>query len=384
MSLGILDYWAQISPHLDKVLDLEPVERDAWLADLNTREPRLVASLRAHLAELTALKDRNFMNVTIPARIAKTVLTGQRFGAYALENPIGQGGTGVVWLARRCDGQFEGNAAVKLLHVPLVRAHSERRLAREGRVLAKLQHPNIAHLLDAGVGPNNQPYLILEYVRGEPIDRYCAMRKLGNRARIQLFLDVLGALAHAHRHLIVHRDLKPSNILVTADGVVKLLDFGIAALLSPTARNFTDFAHPLAPSLTPGYAAPEQLLGEPVTVGTDVYALGALLFVLLTGRHPSLSRSDTKAEWMRAVLGSEAPRMSAAVTAPRQQRSLRGDLDCIVAKALRRLPAERYATVEQFAQDLRRYLAYEPVQARPRTMPYVVRTFTRRFAARFR
>jgi serine/threonine protein kinase len=384
MSRGVMDHWANICPHLDEVLDLEPAEREAWLADLNARAPRLVTALRAHLAELSELKARNFMDVTIPARIANAMLTGRRFGAYALERPIGQGGMGVVWLARRCDGKSEGHAAVKLLHAALVGAHSERRLAREGRVLAKLQHPNIAHLLDAGVGPNNQPYLILEYVRGEPIDRYCATHKLGNRERIHLFLDVLGALAHAHRHLVVHRDLKPSNILVTTDGAVKLLDFGIAALLSPTARNYTDLTHPRAPSLTPGYAAPEQLLGEPVTVGTDVHALGALLFVLLTGRHPSLSRGNTKAEWMRAVLGSEAPRMSAVATGARQRRNLRSDLDYIVAMALRRLPAERYGTVEQFAQDLRRYLAFEPVSARPRSLSYVLLTFARRFAARFR
>jgi serine/threonine-protein kinase len=378
MSRSVLNSWSEISPRLDEVLDLDPEKRDAWLADLDARSPQLAASLRGYLSELTDLKARNFMDVGIPARVAKTSLAGQRFGAYTLECAIGHGGMGTVWLAQRSDGQFEGQAAVKLLNTALVGHPSERRLAREGRVLAKLQHPNIAHLLDAGVVASSQPYLVLEYIRGEPIDRFCEIRKLGIRQRILLFLDVIGAVAHAHSHLIVHRDLKPSNILVTADGVVKLLDFGIAALLSPTAQGVTDLTHQLPPGLTPGYAAPEQLLGEPITIATDVYALGALLFVLLTGKHPSLSRGKTRAEWMRVVLDSEAPRLSDIEMPAADRRLLSGDLDNIVAMALRRLPAERYSTVDQFAQDLRRYLAFEPVSARPRSLAYLAMMFARR------
>jgi eukaryotic-like serine/threonine-protein kinase len=378
MSRSILDSWSEISPCLDEVLDLEPEKRDAWFADLDARSPHLAASLRGYMAELTGLKARNFMDVAIPARLANTSLSGQRFGAYTLERAIGHGGMGTVWLAQRSDGQFEGQAAVKLLNTALVGHPSERRLAREGRVLAKLQHPNIAHILDAGVVANGQPYLILEYIRGEPIDRFCDLRKLGIRQRILLFLDVLGAVAHAHSHLIVHRDLKPSNILVTADGVVKLLDFGIAALLSPGAQNVTDITHQLPPGLTPGYAAPEQLLGEPITIATDVYALGVLLFVLLTGQHPSLSSGKTRAEWMRVVLDWEAPRLSDVEMPAADRRPLRGDLDNIVAMCLRRLPAERYCTVDQFAEDLRRYLALEPVSARPRSLAYLTKMFARR------
>lgn len=378
MNRRILDSWAELSPCLDEVLDLEPERRDAWLTDLHARKPRLANSLRAHLAELAALKARNFMDLAIPARIASRALSGQRFGAYTLDYAIGHGGMGTVWLARRSDGQFDGQAAVKLLNTALVGHPSGRRLAREGRVLAKLQHPNIAHLLDAGVGANNQPYLILEYVRGQPIDRYCEARQLGNRQRILLFLDVLGAVAHAHSHLIVHRDLKPSNILVTEDGTVKLLDFGIAELLSPGAHTGIDPTTQLAPGLTPGFAAPEQLLGESITVATDVYALGALLFVLLTGQHPSLAEGKSRAEWMRSVLDKEAPRLSDVATTDRERRLLRGDLDNIVAMALRRDPAERYSTIEHFAQDLRRYLALEPVSARPRSFAYVLRMFARR------
>ena len=302
MNARVFESWSEISSSLDEVLDLEPDTREAWLADLETRSPKLAEKLRAHLAELIALKARNFLDVAVPAQVGMASLAGQRFGAYTLDTAIGHGGMGTVWLAHRSDGQFEGLAAVKLLNTALVGHPSEKRLSREGRVLARLQHPNIAHLLDAGVGANSQPYLILEYIRGQPIDQYCATKDLGVRERIVLFLDVLGAVAHAHSHLIVHRDLKPSNILVTGNGVVKLLDFGIAALLSPTTQNVTDLTHQLAPGLTPGYAAPEQLSGEPITIATDVHSLGALLFVLLTGKHPTLSAAKTRAEWMRAVL----------------------------------------------------------------------------------
>jgi serine/threonine-protein kinase len=333
--------------------------------------------VRTHLSELAALNARNFMNVAIPARILESGLVGQRFGAYTLECAIGRGGMGTVWLARRSDGQFEGRVAIKLLNTALIGNPSELRLASEIRVLAKLQHPNIAHLIDAGVSADNQPYLVLEHVRGMPIDQYCEKQKLGIHQRIRLFLDVLRAVAHAHSHLIVHRDLKPSNILVSDDGTVKLLDFGVAMLLSPPGQGI-DHTQQLAPGLTLGYAAPEQLLGESITVATDVHALGALLFVLLSGQHPSLCHSKTRADWMRAVLEREAPRMSDYAASASDRRVLHGDLDHIVAKALRRAPGERYGTVDHLAQDLRHYLVFEPVSARPRTFAYLARTFARR------
>jgi len=376
-SRGVLDDWSEISPYLDEVLDLDPEKRDEWIADLEQRRPRVAKLVRAHLLELAALNARNFMDVAIPARVLKKSLSGQRFGAYTLESVIGHGGMGTVWLGRRSDGQFEGLAAVKLLNTALMGNPSERQFAREGRVLARLQHPNIAHLIDAGLGAGNQPFLVLEHVRGEPIDQYCETRKLGILQRVWLFLDVLRAVAHAHSHLIVHRDLKPSNILVTSEGIVKLLDFGVAALLSP-GQNGQEHTQQIAPGLTPGYAAPEQLSGEPITIATDIYALGVLLFVLLSGHHPSLGAGKTRAEWMRAVLDSDAPRMSEMVTAAHERRRLRGDLDNIVAMALRRPPGERYGTVDHFAQDLRRYLALEPVSARPRTLAYLARMFARR------
>jgi len=380
MSRSVRDAWVQIGPYLDVVLELDAEKRDAWLAELHTRMPQVAESVRKHLAELAELNARNFMNVAVPARFFESSLAGKRFGAYTLERAIGQGGMGTVWLARRSDGQFEGRAAVKLLNTELIGIPSELRLTREISVLAKLQHPNIAHLIDAGVGADNRPYLVLEYVVGLPIDQYCETRKLRIRHRIRLFLDVLRAVAHAHSHLVVHRDLKPSNILVTEDGTVKLLDFGIAALLSTPGQSIAH-TQQLAPGLTPGYAAPEQLSGEPITIATDVHALGTLLFVLLSGQHPSLCHGKNRAEWMRAVLEREAPRMSDYAASVGDRRLLRGDLDHIVAKALRRVADERYSTIDLFAQDLRRYFAFEPVAARPRTYAYLARMFARRHRA---
>jgi serine/threonine-protein kinase len=373
------DAWREVSHYLDEVLDLEPDARQPWLDDLETRAPESAARIRAYLRELAELDAQNFLGDPAAFAVAGATLAGQSFGAYTLDRTIGHGGMGTVWLAHRSDGRFEGQAAVKLLNTALVGHPSEQRFAREGSVLARLQHPNIAHLLDAGVAANSQPYLVLEYVQGERIDRYCEMRKLGIEQCITLFLDVLGAVAHAHTNLIVHRDLKPPNILVTDHGVVKLLDFGVAALLSPDAeRGAAQLTHHVAPGLTPEYAAPEQLLGEAITTATDVYALGLVLFVLLAGRHPASPEGKTAAELMRLTLDTEVPRPSEIAIDIRQGRLLRGDLDNIIAMALRRNPAERYSNVDLFAQDLRRYLALEPVSARPRSLGYLAAKFTRR------
>jgi len=287
---------------------------------------------------------------------------------------------GTVWLAHRSDGRFEGQVAVKLLNAALVGHPSEQRFAREGRVLARLQHPNIARLLDAGVEAGRQPYLVLEYVRGERIDEYCKQRGLGIEQRIRLFLEVLAAVAHAHSNLVVHRDLKPSNILVTGQGEVKLLDFGIAALLSVGGDDVTPLTRHMGPGLTPGYASPEQLLGQPITTAADVFALGTVLFELLAGRRPWVAREEanTSAELIRLKLETDPPRLSDAAEQEPWRRLLQGDLDNIVAVALRRNPEERYRTAEALAQDLRRYLAHEPVSARPRSLGYLVAKFVQR------
>jgi serine/threonine-protein kinase len=298
-----------------------------------------------------------------------------------LDQRIGQGGMGSVWSARRSDGRFEGTAAIKLLNLSLVDPVGSERFRREGTVLARVNHPNIGRLLDAGVAPSGQPYLVLERVEGERIDQYCDTRHLEPAARITLFLDVLAAVGHAHANLIVHRDIKPSNILVTAEGTVKLLDFGIAKLLQDEAgaaeRTLTEQGVSL---LTPEYAAPEQASGGNVTTATDIYSLGVLLYQLLSGRHPTGESARSPAEHLRAITDAEPHRLS-SVAPPQLQRLYRGDLETIVATALKKNPAERYATATAFADDLRRYLRHEPISARPDSFTYRASKFVRRHRA---
>jgi tetratricopeptide (TPR) repeat protein/predicted Ser/Thr protein kinase len=275
-------------------------------------------------------------------------------GNYTLERELGHGGMGSVWLARRSDGRFEGRAAIKFLDLTLVDAQGVERFRQEGDVLARLDHANIARLFDAGVTDDGQPYLVLEYVEGKTLDRWCESHSLDVRARVRLFLEVLAAVAHAHSKLVLHRDLKPANILVTSDGRVKLLDFGTAKILDLGAPLAATHAH----AFTLDYASPEQIQGDEVTTGTDVYALGVILYELLTGRHPTPGGAQTPLGKARAIVEVEPP------------RSVRGDLDNILAMALRKTPAARYQTAEAFADDLRRYLRGEPVSARATSMWY--------------
>ena len=247
--------------------------------------------------------------------------------------------------------------------------------------MGQLNHANIARLVDAGVLDDRLPFLVLEYVEGEPIDAYCTRQNLDVPARVTLFLAVLAAVGHAHSHLIVHRDIKPANIFVTRDGTVKLLDFGIAKLLGDAA-NAAALTQTSSNALTPQYAAPEQLLGESVTTATDVYALGLVLYVLLTGRHPIAIETLSSAEFIRMVVTEDAPSASTQATIPGiGRRPIEGDLDNILSKALKKSSAERYATVGAFADDLRRYLTHEPVHARPDSAAYRVGKFVRRHRA---
>src|SRR5687768_3836236 len=224
--------WQEISARLDEALDLDEPARSEWLDRLQSEAPTIAEAVRTLIAEREALRPEPLLAEGRTAAFTRTGgLAGQELGAYTLDSVLGHGGMGTVWLAHRSDGRYEGRVAVKLLNAALMGQPTEQRFVREGSVLAKLRHPNIANLIDAGVAPSGQPYLVLEYVEGEHIDVYADKRRLDVEARLRLFLDVLAAVAHAHSHLIVHRDIKPSNILVTPDGVVKLLDFGIAALL---------------------------------------------------------------------------------------------------------------------------------------------------------
>lgn len=385
--------WRLVSPHLDQVLELSGEERRRYLTGLAGEDPALAADLELLLGEERALRDEKYLEhdaQELFAGVAESHLVGQVFGAYALVQPLGAGGMGSVWLARRNDGRFEGTAAVKLLSAALLGAAGASRFRREGTILARLKHPHIAQLIDAGVSRAGQPYLVLEYVEGEPIDRWCDERALDVQSRVRLFLDVLAAVAHAHSNLVVHRDLKPSNVMVSKEGRVKLLDFGIAKLLAGDDAGSAAAAGDTAPTwltreagraFTPAFAAPEQVTGESVTTATDVYALGALLYLLLTGRHPAgKPGASSPAGMLRAILETDPDRLSDGVHDPRLRRELRGDLEIIVAKALKKRPEERYASVTALAEDLRRYLAEEPILARPDSPAYRTRKFVRRNA----
>jgi eukaryotic-like serine/threonine-protein kinase len=386
------DEWRLLSPLLDQALALEGEERQTWI---KAQEPEIAYRLEILLLEHSVLASDGFLEtgvVDLPSTAA--TLAAQTIGAFEVVSQIGQGGMGSVWLARRNDGRFERQVALKFLNIALLGKEGEDRFKREGKILALLAHRHIAELIDAGVTSAGHPYLVLEYVDGEQIDCYCDQRQLDLHTRIRLFLQVLDAVAAAHANLIVHRDLKPSNVLVRKDGEVKLLDFGIAKLIEAENNQEQQTAFTIGgTALTPEYAAPEQLNGEAITVCTDVYALGVLLYLLLTGRHPSGEGQSSPAELVKAIVECEPLRPSDAVsstgdaaarallrsaTVEKLRRVLRGDLDTILAKALKKDPQERYASVGAFADDLRRYLKSEPIKARPDTLMYRGGKFARR------
>jgi serine/threonine protein kinase/Tol biopolymer transport system component len=392
------DQWQVLSPHLDRALEMTDEERSTWLSSLQIENPVLASQLELFLQEHHELISEGFLESSTLELPGGVGLTGQTFGVYTLVCQIGHGGMGTVWLAERNDGRFERRVAVKILNVALMGKAGEERFKREGHILGRLSHPHIAELIDAGVSPAGQPFLVIEYVEGEHIDVYCDQNGLGVRARVKLLLDTLRAVEKAHANLIVHRDLKPSNILVRTDGQAKLLDFGIAKLLSNDGKTGDS---PLTleggRALTPEYAAPEQLRGEPVTPATDVYASGVLLYVLLTGHHPAGDAPRTPASLVKAILDSDPARPSEivaltqsnkesavanaarrATTPDKLARSLRGDLDTILTKSLKENPQERYTSIKDFADDLQRHLRHQPISARPDTIAYRTGKFVRR------
>jgi tetratricopeptide (TPR) repeat protein len=299
---------------------------------------------------------------------------GMVVGSYRLLRPIGEGGMGSVWLAERADGVLKRPVALKRPHLSWIGALAGR-MELERDILAGLEHASIARLYDAGVTPEGQPYLALEYVEGVPIPEYCSVHELPLRKRLELFLQVLEAVRYAHTHLVIHRDLKPSNILVSTDGRVQLLDFGIAKLLD--AQALTDAGAQLA-ALTPDYASPEQIRGEVMSTASDIYSLGVVLYEMLTGSRPyTLAKRANALADAVSTLAVRPP--STAVSEPALQRQLQGDVDAIVGKALKLVPAERYATAEALAADITRYLRDEPVTARADRAVYRMRKFFLRY-----
>jgi serine/threonine protein kinase/Tfp pilus assembly protein PilF len=387
--------WVVLSPYLDAALEMNEQEQQVWLSGLHGEDPSLANDLEVLLWKHRLLSKEGFLETDLAGE-ARWGLAGQTVGVYTLKSQIGQGGMGSVWLAERSDGRFERQVAVKFLNLALMGKSGEERFRREGRILALLDHPHIAKLVDAGVLPTGQPYLVLEHIEGDRIDRYCNQHRYEIKARCELFLDVLDAVARAHASLIVHRDIKPSNVLVRHDAQVKLLDFGIAKLLEAGEDDgVTQLTAEGVRAMTPECAAPEQLLGQPITTATDVYALGVLLFLLLTGEHPLGRDVHTAADLVKATLDT-VPRRASEValsggggtgaqnaadrntTPPKLSRMLRGDLDTVMAKALKKEPAERYSSVTAMADDLRRHLTNEPIRAQADTFAYRARKFVRR------
>ncbi|HMB91641.1 MAG TPA: serine/threonine-protein kinase, partial [Rhodothermales bacterium] len=314
-------------------------------------------------------------------------------GPYRLIRLLGRGGMGSVYLAERDDGQFEQTVAIKVVRRGLDTEDILSRFRYERQILAALDHPHIAALYDGGMTHDSRPYFVMEYVDGEPITAYCDRKRLSTNQRLALFRTVCRAVQHAHQNLIIHRDLKPSNILVTEEGTVKLLDFGIAKLLGEETDHTVPHTRTGLRLMTPEYAAPEQVLCKAITTATDSYQLGVLLYELLTGLRPYQITQRVQQEIERVILEEEPTRPSTALaladtaaiasqarstTQDRLRRRLTGDLDTIVLKALAKEPERRYNTVEQLAEDVRRHMAGLPVLAQPNAISYRMRKFIQR------
>ena len=378
--------WAALNRLLDEALDRPASERSQWIETLASEFEGLKPRLRALLAQAELDETGDFLN-TLPKfdlspddlaqASARGEQAGDEIGAYRLLRELGSGGMGVVWLAERTDGLINRPVALKLPHGAWKRAGLAERMAREREILATLTHPNIAHLYDAGLTPDGQPYLAIEYVEGIRIDVYCREQHLDVQARLKLFAQVAKAVAYAHGKLVVHRDLKPANILVSADGQARLLDFGIAKLLDEGQAKETRFTEISGRALTPDYASPEQILGEPLTIASDVYSLGVILYELLSGHRPYKLQRDSRGALEDAIVAADPAQPSDAADGS-ARKSLRGDLDTIVLKALKKKPAERYPTVHALLDDIERYLDSRPVLAQPDSRWYRVRKFVAR------
>jgi tetratricopeptide (TPR) repeat protein/predicted Ser/Thr protein kinase len=356
----------QLREIFQKALDAAPEERALVLDACCGSDPELKREVRELLG---AHVDADDVLWSLARRTRGPVsqagggffAEGRRLGAYRLLRPIGEGGMGAVYLAERADGEFRKQVAVKLLPIGLNTEAARKRFLAERQILAQLEHPGIAHLLDAGISEDGTPFFVMEYVEGEPIDRYCDRRNTGIADRVELFLQVCAAVSYAHEAHVVHRDLKPANILVTSDGAIKLLDFGIAKVLDGTTGSASTLTQWGGSPLTPSYASPEQMSGEAIAVTSDVYQLGVLLYRLVTGRAPYAVDGCTTADARRVII-EDAP-------APPGQAE---DLDRVVLKALRKEPERRYASVAEFAADVARQRDGVSVMARRES--WVLRT----------
>ena len=384
------EQWARVTALFDEACACPPAERERWLAN-HCSDPEIhsevVAMLRAYETNPEFMEQpvAELPRDVESALGVREVAVGQRIGPFDLVSELGRGGMGEVFKAVRVDGQYDQQVALKLVRAGYATAGVVERFRAERQILAGLEHPNIARLLDGGTTDGGTPYLVMELVDGVPIDVFCSARNLSVGERLQLFLHVCAAVHYAHQRLVIHRDIKPANILITANGIPKLLDFGIAKVLDPAGNTEETMLRPF----TPEYASPEQVRGEPVSTATDVYALGMVLYRLLTGRSPYHVESRTHGELATAITDQEPERPSTAVMRPDEhragetrlpglQRRLRGDLDFILLKALRKEPEKRYASAAEFADDVRRHLDGLPVEARKGTWSYRAVKFARR------
>jgi eukaryotic-like serine/threonine-protein kinase len=379
--------YSRLSTLWDESMEVAPEGREAWLAALERSDPKVAALLRALCASQDESRERDFLETRdlVASHVASLIqadpgLVGKQFGPYRVLALLGHGGMGSVWLAERADGLFTRQVALKLIHPALKSRVMSERFAREREILASLNHPHIARLLDAGFAEDGQSYLALDYVAGTPLTTYCDERGLSIRQRLELFRQVLSAVQYAHAHLVIHRDLKPANILVTEEGQIQLLDFGIAKLLTEGEAKETELTQLGGRALTPDYAAPEQIAGATVTTAADVYALGVMLYELLAGERPYKLKRDSRGALEEAILtadpaapsragSSEATAAARATTAKKLSGTLRGDLDTIAIKALKKSPAERYATANAFGEDIERFLRGDVVLAQPTASP---------------
>jgi len=351
-------------------------ERNALIEARSNGDQELAAEVASLLKACEVEESLTASRQLAPKAGRETGAESKAIGPYVLDRLLGRGGMGAVYLAHRADGQFEQQVAIKLIDLPLATGLFRDRFRQERQILAGLQHPFIARLLDGGVTASGDLYLAMEYVDGVPIHRFCAEKHLTEAQRLTLFLRVCEAVEFAHQNLVVHRDLKPDNILVADDGTPRLLDFGTAKLLSPTlAVPGSELTREGYQSFTPQYASPEQVLGNPITTASDTYSLGVLLYLILTGAMPYDLKEFTTAEMLRAIC-EESPRRPSQATGADDR--LDADLEAILLKALRKEPRERYLTAEQLASDIRAYLGGQPVAARQGTLRYRTCKFARR------
>jgi len=378
--------WAELNQLLDAALDQPVRERERWIQTLAPQFDGLKPRLRELLSRAAAVETGDFLNTLPkldlhPDDLAQPAVRGEQPGdvirPYRLLRELGSGGMGTVWLAERTDGLINRPVALKLPHGAWKRAGLAERMAREREILATLTHPNIAHLYDAGLTAGGQPFLAIEYVEGRPIDEYCREQPVDLKSRLRLFAQVANAVAYAHSKLVVHRDLKPANILVTAEAQVRLLDFGIAKLMEEGQAKETRLTALSGRALTPDYASPEQILGEPLTIASDVYSLGVILYELLSGQRPYKLRRDSRGSLEDAIVQAEPAQPSDVVDRP-WRKLLRGDLDTVVLKALKKKPEERYPTVHALLDDIERYLSARPVLALPDSRWYRTTKFISR------